>query len=59
VAIIHGQFESRFKNYDESDVNQPLSQWGFSGRRPVQRTQEKSQNIDFAGIPVDPHEFLE
>jgi hypothetical protein len=28
-----GQFESRFKNYDESDMNQPLSQWAFSNRR--------------------------
>ena len=27
-----GQFESRFKNYDESEMNQPLSQWAFSGR---------------------------
>jgi hypothetical protein len=29
VATMDGQVESRFKNYDESDMNQPLSQWAF------------------------------
>lgn len=32
---------------------------GFFRQTPGLENPGKNQNIDFAGIPVDPHEFLE